>query len=664
MLQRLAQIGDQLARKQDTDELLLDMAFSSEEPYQRWWGIEILDHNEKSIRLGRLNDGAPVLFNHDWDEIRGTHEPGSVHVSADRKLRGTVRLTSATQAGKETSALVQSKILTKASISYQLHRVIEKTKKKSGELVERELDGALFERVLARSKTEAPGDLRAFHRSLDAAAGHVERAENELSTYIATDWEPLENSLVTVPADNTVGVGRSLDSTVPFINPANPAAIKGGTKVSDESNAAAGASADDKTNVRISVGEPSANAVEIEKGRVAAIRNIAKANKIDDRTVDYWVANGIGMEGVSDDLLRILEERGKANPQSAAALGMSKKEASQFSLARAINACATNDWKLAPFELDCSRQVASKMNKPIDTQRFFVPFEVLQREMPVQRRDLTTQVPGDGGYLVATENMGFVEILRNRSVAFRMGARRLSGLNGNVSIPKQTGAGTAYWLATESSQTTESQQAFQQIALTPKTASAYTEISRNLLLQSSPGAEGIVSDDLGQVVALAVDLAALSGSGAAGQPTGISNTTGIGSVTATSVDYAKVLEFQTDVATSNVTPSRGGYVTTPAAAAVLMAKQRFSSTDTPLWQGNVWDGTMVGFPAMSSNQLSAGMIFGDWSELVIGEWGVLEIAVNPYANFQAGIIGVRAMYSMDVGLRRAFAFSYASSVTA
>jgi hypothetical protein len=95
-----------------------------------------------------------------------------------------------------------------------------------------------------------------------------------------------------------------------------------------------------------------------------------------------------------------------------------------------------------------------------------------------------------------------------------------------------------------------------------------------------------------------------------------------------------------------------------------MQKQRFTSTDTPLWVGNIWDGTVIGFPAMSTNQLSDGMIFGDWSELVIGEWGVLEVEVNPYANFQAGIIGVRAMYSMDVGVRRAFAFSYASSITA
>jgi len=73
---------------------------------------------------------------------------------------------------------------------------------------------------------------------------------------------------------------------------------------------------------------------------------------------------------------------------------------------------------------------------------------------------------------------------------------------------------------------------------------------------------------------------------------------------------------------------------------------------------------MFGLPAMSSNQMpTADMLFGDWNEVVVGEWGVLEVEVNPYANFQAGIIGVRAIYSMDVGVRRPFAFSLATSIT-
>lgn len=622
LMERSLPAEDMRLVKSDDGYTRLTFSVSSEAAVARYYGDEILSHSDGAIREDRLKRGAVMyLFNHDANDPIGVVEGYRIQ---NKKLVVDVKFFKTSRA-EEISTMVDGG-MRNVSLLYRIHVVEEDVKKQR---------------------------------------------------YTITDWEPYEVSAVTIPADPSVGVGRSLVSdekfevrmsrtTTDVITPAQPAKL-GVTIVPEDNQAAAGASAE-RTSAppRIEAGQQHErpNGVQIEQGRVAAIRNLSKINKIDERTVEYWVANGISMEGVSEDMLRIMEERGKSNPQSAAALGMSKGDANQFSLARAINACATNDWKLAPFELDCSRQIAQKLNKPVDTQHFFVPFEVLQRDMGSQRRDLTSTTPGSGGYLIATENQGFIEILRNRSVAFRMGARRLSGLNGNVTIPKQTGAGTAYWLATDASTVTESEQAFQQIALTPKTASAYTEISRNLLLQSSPGAEGIVSDDLAQITALAVDLAALTGSGAAGQPTGVANTTGIGSVTATSVDYAKVLEFQTDVATSNVTPVRGGYVTTPAAAAVLMAKQRFTSTDTPLWQGNVWDGTMVGFPAMSSNQLSAGMLFGDWSELVIGEWGVLEIAVNPYASFQAGIIGVRAMYSMDVGVRRAFAFSYASSVTA
>ena len=118
------------------------------------------------------------------------------------------------------------------------------------------------------------------------------------------------------------------------------------------------------------------------------------------------------------------------------------------------------------------------------------------------------------------------------------------------------------------------------------------------------------------------------------------------------------------MATGNVMPVAGGYATTPAVAALLMQRVKFSSTASPLWEGNVWDGSMAGFAAMSSNQMTAAsMLFGDWAQVVVGEWGVLQIEVNPYANFQAGIIGVRAMVSVDVGLRYAAAFSLATSIT-
>jgi len=406
------------------------------------------------------------------------------------------------------------------------------------------------------------------------------------------------------------------------------------------------------------------NAVEMEKGRRKAIENLAKANKIGDATRDAWIAQGYSFEQVAEDLLQVLEERGRSNPQPASRLGLTLKETQRFSLTRAIAAVASHDWTKAGFEAECSRSIAQKLNQVASPNKFYVPFEVMERPVEHQR-DLTVATAGAGGFLVSTDNMGFIEMLRNRSVAFRMGARRLSGLQGNVTIPRQSAAATAVWLANEASTLTESQQTFVQLALTPKNVGAYTEISRQLLLQSSPGAEGIVTDDLAQVTAVAVDLAALEGSGAGGQPTGISNTAGIGSVTGTSLAAAGIIEFMSDVAASNVMPARPGYVTTPAVAALLMVRPELPTTGTTrLWTGNLFDGALFGIPAMSSNQPTAAtMVFGDWQELVIAEWGVLEVEVNPFANFQAGIIGVRAIYSLDVGVRRPFAFSRATSIT-
>jgi len=191
-------------------------------------------------------------------------------------------------------------------------------------------------------------------------------------------------------------------------------------------------------------------------------------------------------------------------------------------------------------------------------------------------------------------------------------------------------------------------------------------VSRQLLLQSSPAADQIVAADLLAVCALAADAGVINGSGASGQPTGILQTGGIGSVTGTSLAYAGILEFQSDVLASNalVDPAAAGYVTTSAVAALLAARYKVANTYSPLWDGNLLDGAINGFRAMSSAQVPAAtMIFGDWSSVVVGEWGVLEVSVNPFANFQAGIIGVRCMYSMDVAVRHAASFSVASSIT-
>jgi len=625
----------------DKDKRTIDLSFSSEEPVERWWGVEILEHTRKAVNLRRLKRGGALLIDHDMRNQVGVIEEVSID-EADRKGRANVRFGRSAKAEEIFQDVIDG-IRSNVSVGYQVEEV-----------------------VLEKEKKDEP------------------------SIYRVTSWEPYEISLVSVPADITVGVGRGDEEgkEIEVQIRANP-----DEKIEEEKSKIEFPKKEERTmnkcekckgnldengkcpaceaqrEIEAKAGDPTKlSAVEHEKRRIQAIKNLAQLNNIDDQTRDGWIVQGYDIQQVSEDLLKIKAERSKNTPKTK--IGITEIETERYSLIKAIRASYEQKWDAAPFELECSRAIAQTMGKVVDPKRFYVPYEVLERQADLSlirqraQRDVSVAMSG-GAYLVGTENIGFIEMLRNRSVAFKMGVRRLTGLVGNVTIPKQSGAATAYWLASESTSIDESQQTFVQVGLSPHTAGAYTEISRQLLLQSSPGVEGIVSDDLAKVVAIAVDLAVLKGSGGSGQPKGIVNTSGIGGVTGTSLAAAGVIEFMTDVAGSNVTPIRPGYVTTAAVAGLLMTRPELTTTGTTrLWLGDIWNGSLFGIPAMTSEQMTAAtMLFGDWQEVVVGEWGVLEVEVNPYASFAAGIIGIRAFYTMDVAMRYAAAFSYAHTIT-
>jgi HK97 family phage major capsid protein len=243
----------------------------------------------------------------------------------------------------------------------------------------------------------------------------------------------------------------------------------------------------------------------------------------------------------------------------------------------------------------------------------------------------------------------------------------LSGLEGNVMFPRQTGKQSVTWQAGEHTSVTAGDQALGQLSMTPKTAIAITDVSEQLLRQSNPSAEQFVMADLAAVIAIdGVDAAAINGTGGA-QPLGVKNTTGItsGQDSATAT-YAKILAFPVAAGAVNAIRANPGFVTNIAGAAVLMQKSRFSNTDTPLWEGNLMDGTLVGFRSMSSEQLSSGnLIFGSWDELVIGEWGVLELSTDTGGTrFNTATVGIRAMWMVDVMLRYPQAFVVSTNLSA
>lgn len=580
----------------------VELAFASETPYERWWGVEILDCTPTAMRAGRLTSGGPLLCDHDTRDQIGVIE--SVQLGADRVARAVVRFGKSERA-EEVFRDVVDGIRRNVSVGYQIHQAV---------LVE---------------------------------------TNDDQDTYRVTDWEPYEVSLVSVPADASVGVGRSAQES-PVITPqTTPEFIKESTVT---------------TAAPETVAAPAAPAVSDSAIR-SAEANIRKQHSemlaIGDQFARF---NGVALakasieKGESVEQLRaqIMNAVTAAQTTQVNNLDLDKKDQKRFSVFKAIRALTDKNWKGAEFELECHNEILKRSGLPEAVHSgFYVPLDV-------QKRDLTVGTPTAGGNLVATDLQAssFIDLLRARSRLAQLGATMLPGLVGNVGISKLTGAGTAYWLANEATAITESQQSIGQLTLSPKNLGAYTELSRTLMLQSTPAAEALVMNDLAQVLALAIDLAGFEGSGTGGQPTGIANTAGIGSVTGTSLANSGVIEFQTDTASANALSLNSAYITTPATAGLLMNRQRFASTDTPLWSGSVLDGQMGGFRATTSTQLAAAsMIFGDFSQVVIGEWGMLEIALNPYANFTAAITGIRAIQSVDVGVRQAAAFSRAVSIT-
>lgn len=586
------------------DGTRVSFSLSSEQPVERFFGTEVLSHEPRAVRLERLSRGAmPLLFNHNWDDPIGMVESGEV--KGGRLMVGA-RLFDTTRA-QEVGAMLSGG-LRNVSVGYRIHEADED--KKSGEI-----------RV--------------------------------------TDWEPYEASIVTVPADPTVGLGRAGQQEFEVRVRSIPAETADQLEItmSDAEKGAAAPSAEGRQD-----------SAAIERLRIQTIHKLCEQHKIPAAEREAWVSDGTSVDEAGRKILDVLSERGSRNPEtSVAAIGLSKRETEQYSLFRAVRAVLDKNWSKAGLEFEAHKEIQRRTNANVNENTFYVPLEVQKRAIQTRANDLSVAASG-GGYLVETSNMGFIDLLRNNSVAFRAGATRLSGLVGNVNIPKQSAAATAYWLASETTQITDSVQTLVQVPLTPKTVGAYSEISRLLLLQSSPDAEGLVMSDLAKVTAIAMDKAALHGAGGSGEPQGIVGSSDVGSVTATTIGtdtYKKMLEFQSDLLSANVRGGRQAYVTTPAVALLLSGYPRFASTDTPVWNGALEEAVMCGKPAFSSNQLEAGYcIYGDWTQLVVGEWGVLSIETNPYANFQAGIIGVRAMYTVDIALRYGQAFSVATSVAA
>ena len=311
---------------------------------------------------------------------------------------------------------------------------------------------------------------------------------------------------------------------------------------------------------------------------------------------------------------------------------------------------------MAEFQAEAKRQGLTARNGGI-----LVPTSIFEKRTTMTTTGAAAVVPDD--YRADQ----FIGLLRNSLIVRSLGARVLTGLRGDTVLPKATGAATAYWVG-EGDALTESNTTYSSIKLEPKTVGALTAFSRNLALQSNPSIEALLRDDISAVVGLAVDKALLHGTAVAKQPVGILATAGIQTAALGAVTWAALVAMLEKLGLENVTPN--AIVTHAKAATKLQTTLKNAANGAEYLLQN---GRIAELPAYITNQLDtkAGtpdkgrVIAGDFSQIVIGEWGVTEILANPYATgyYEAGAVQLRIMHTMDAVVRHPKAFVVADDMT-
>lgn len=279
----------------------------------------------------------------------------------------------------------------------------------------------------------------------------------------------------------------------------------------------------------------------------------------------------------------------------------------------------------------------------------FVPFKSLEK-----RANTTVTAPE----LIGTDHRAqdYIGPLRESLVARALGVRVLSGLVGNVSIPK-FGSGLETGWITEGQAVPEGQMTFDGVTLTPKHVGGKTEMSRQLLQQSSPGIEQLVREDLSFLIAKQIDRAIINGSGAAGEPRGILNTLGIqtADMPDTWLEVLAMLQKLDDVEIAN-----GRWLTTSTIRTLLAGTEKVVGSGSGfLYQG----GTLADLPLTTSKNVpEKKLILGDFSQVLLGVWSEVDILVNPYSEpaYSRGGVQVRAMATLDTAVRHPQGFVVAT----
>ena len=626
------------SRNLNEEERTIEFPFSSETPVDRGYlGKEVLDHREGSIDFSRLNAAAPLLFNHNVDVVLGVVERGWLDKG---KKRGMAKVRFASnQAGQEAFDLVKEGVYRNVSFGYSC------------------------------DKTKELGD----------------------GSYLVERFTPAELSLVSCPADFSVGISRAKEdqSVVKTVtNTQQQPTISDNERATAPSEAASVASPPTSTSKMTESldldqvrSKAASEAQKEERSRIANITALCRKHNFEELGVQL-VENG---SSIDDARAAVLDTIGKKPVETVAPVELNQKEQSEYSITAGIRAALTGDWssKEAGFVRELSQEVERSGVKRTTEKGFLVPYAALQK-----RATYVTSGPTTGGNLVETELKAedFIESLRNNTLMLQMGVTTMPGLTGNIDIPRRSGNSTGYWLANETTAITQSESVFDQIQLSPKNFGVLSKYSRQTLLQATPGIEQLIRSDLSRTVSLGVDLAILNGTGSSGQPTGILQTSGIGSVSGgtngAAITLENLINLEEEVLNDNAGADSMGYVTNSKTLSELK-KLRAGGSATGdgafLWNTDlqargrgstpgVINGYNIGITNQVPSNLTKGsasgvcsaVLFGDFSQCTVGFWGNgMEMALSDSdaSDFTKALTAIRAITTLDVAVRQPSGFS-------
>lgn len=601
-------------QKDDAEDRTFRISFASDEEVEMWSGTQVLSHAPGAMVVGERQKSMPLLYNHDRDNVIGIVEKLE---QDEHRSYATVRLAKSKD-GDEALALIRDKVLVNCSFAY---RVIN------------------------------------------------EHYDTKREVYIADKWEPYEISLVTIPADPSVGVFRDLNQHLSIqkgVLNMDKTASKQQPAVKEEPR-----QIDEKALMTKAAAE--------ERVRISTIDTMCRDFHINSETRQKLIDEGTNenaARAIVMNELKTRETKPAASSFRAAQnldIGLTEKEKQNYSLVRAVNAYINGNWSKAGFEREVSEALAKSLNR--ESPGFFMPTDIPF----ASRRDYIAGSAANGGNLIATDLLvgSFIEALRNEAIVLKLGATFISGLVGNVEIPKQTGVATTKWIP-EVGEVPKSNATFDKVALKMKTIAAKSFLSRNLIKQTSFAVENFVRQELIKSIALGIDAAALYGDGKSGNPTGIACQSGIhqlvGGENGAQITFDHLIDMETKVADSNADVSSMAYVANAVTIGAL--KKIKDDNKNYIWKPitdavkNKIPGEVNGYPVARSNQVRKNLTkgtsegicseiyFGNWADLIIGEWGVVEILPNPYSDtaYDNGGVELRALQSLDIAVRHPESF--------